>query len=132
MVGDLFIMEKKRTFSTDFEILKQEVEITFYKSRGPGGQRKNKRETAVRIYHPPSGITVVATEQRSQAQNKELAFERLQKKLKELNKEKKPRKPTKMPHHIREKILKEKNEHSQKKKLREKVCIEESSEDQTD
>lgn len=131
MVGDLFLMEKKRGFSTNIDALKQEVEITFYKSRGPGGQRKNKKETAVRIYHPPSGITVVATKQRSQAQNKEFAFERLQKKLKELNKEKKPRKPTKMPHHIREKILKEKKEHSQKKKLREKVRIEEPSEDQT-
>jgi len=114
-------MKKVRKFSIDLDTLKQEVEITFYKSRGPGGQRKNKKETAVRIYHPPSGITVVATEQRSQAQNKELAFERLKKRLKELNKEKKLRKPTKMPPHIRESILAEKKKQSEKKKLRTKV-----------
>lgn len=122
------VMRKKRKFSIDIETLKQEVVITFYKSRGPGGQRKNKRETAVRIYHPPSGITVIATEQRSQAQNKELAFERLQKRIKELNKERKPRKQTKMPRHIREKILKEKKEHSERKKLRAKVDYEPNSE----
>ncbi len=116
-------MERKKEFSTDIEMLKEEVEVTFYKSRGPGGQRKNKRETAVRIYHPPSGITVIATEHRSQAKNKELAFERLQKKLKDLNKVKKPRKPTKIPMYVKEKILKEKKKQSERKKLRAKVNI---------
>lgn len=116
-------MEKKKRYLTNIEILKQEVVVTFYKSSGPGGQRKNKRETAVRIYHPSSGITVIATEHRSQAKNKELAFERLQKKLKELNKVKKPRKPTKMPRYVKEKILKEKKKQSERKKLRAKVEI---------
>ncbi|MCK4575476.1 peptide chain release factor-like protein, partial [candidate division WOR-3 bacterium] len=111
-------MNKKSKFSTDLETLKQEVEITFYKSSGPGGQRKNKKETAVRIFHPPSGITVIATEHRSQAKNKELAFERLQAKLKKLNKKKKQRKPTKMPRRIKEQILKKKKEQSEKKKMR--------------
>lgn len=111
-------MYEKRKFSTDLETLEQEVEITFYKSSGPGGQRKNKRETAVRIFHPPSNITVIATEHRSQVRNRELAFERLQKKLKELNREKKVRKPTKIPLRIKERILKEKKKKSEKKKLR--------------
>lgn len=117
------LMNKKSKFSTDLEILKQEVEITFYKSSGPGGQRKNKKETAVRIFHPPSGITVIATEHRSQAKNKELAFERLQAKLKKVNKKKKQRKPTKMPHRIKEQILKKKKEQSEKKKMRTKVHL---------
>lgn len=116
-------MSAKKKFSTDLEILKQEVVVTFYKSRGPGGQRKNKRETAVRIYHPPSGITLIATEHRSQAKNKELAFERLQKKLKDLNKVKKQRKATKIPRYVKEKILKEKKKQSERKKLRAKVNI---------
>ena len=111
----------KSKFHTDIDILKNEVEITFYKSRGPGGQRKNKRETAVRIYHPNSGITVIATEYRSQARNRELAFERLQKKLKFLNQKKKPRIPTKMPRAVRERILKEKKLQSEKKRIRKKV-----------
>ena len=121
-------MEEKRKFSTDLEMLKQEVEITFYKSSGPGGQRKNKKETAVRIYHPPSGITVIATDHRSQVKNKELAFERLQKKLKELNREKKVRKPTKKPLRVKEEILRDKKKLSEKKKLREKMQYKEDSE----
>ncbi len=112
---------EENKFRTDIEILKNEVEITFYKSRGPGGQRKNTRETAVRIYHPSSGITVIATEYRYQAKNRELAFERLQKKLKLLNKKKKPRIPTKMPRAVKERILKEKKKQSEKKRIRGKI-----------
>ena len=112
---------KKSKFHTNLDILKNEVEITFYKSRGPGGQRKNTRETAVRIYHPNSGITVIATEYRYQIKNRELAFERLQKKLKLLNKKKKPRIPTKMSRAIKEHILKEKRIQSEKKRIRGKI-----------
>lgn len=108
-------------FSTSLEKLKNEVEITFYKSSGPGGRRKNARETAVRIHHIPSGITVIATEYRAQAKNKELAFARLQERLKRLNKKWKPRIPTKMPHSVRERILNEKKKLSEKKQLRAKI-----------
>ncbi|TET24860.1 MAG: peptide chain release factor-like protein [Candidatus Cloacimonadota bacterium] len=108
-------MKPTKKFSTNIETLVREVEISFYKSSGPGGQRKNKRETAVRIFHPPSGITVIATEHRSQAKNRALALTRLQKKLKVLNKEKKTRKATKMPQHVKEKILQAKKKQSQKK-----------------
>jgi protein subunit release factor B len=116
---------KKKKFSTKFRILKQEVEVTFYKSSGPGGQRKNKKETAVRIYHPPSDVTVTATEYRSQVRNRELAFKRLQERLKKLNKKEKKRIPTKMPGHVKEKILDEKKKQSQKKKRRKKPIIKE-------
>ena len=114
---------RKKKFSTELNDLQKEVVISFYKSRGPGGQRKNKRETAVRVHHPPSGITVVATEHRSQAKNKALAFQRIQNKLKALNKKKKPRKPTSKPRAVREKELKEKKERSQKKELRKRVDV---------
>lgn len=115
------LVNRKKKFHTSLDILKNEVEITFYKSRGPGGQRKNKRETAVRIYHPSSGITVIATEYRFQAKNRELAFERLQKKLKLLNKKKKPRIPTKMSRAVKERILKEKKIQSERKRIRGEV-----------
>ncbi len=111
-------MKPTKKFSTNIETLVREVEISFYKSSGPGGQRKNKRETAVRIFHPPSGITVIATEHRSQAKNRALALTRLQKKLTALNNKKKTRKPTKMPQHVKEKILQAKKKQSQKKKRR--------------
>lgn len=112
-------------FSTHLKSIEEETKITFFKSRGPGGQRKNKKETAVRIYHPESGITVVSTRQRSQALNKKAALLELQKRLIELNKRKPKRIPTKLPVYVKEKILKEKKKVGEKKILRRKVSIEE-------
>lgn len=60
---------------------KRDLEISFFKAGGPGGQHRNKTETAVRIFHRPSGITVTATEQRSQSANLEKALGRLSEKL---------------------------------------------------
>jgi protein subunit release factor B len=108
---------------TDIKTLLKETRVFYYKSSGPGGQRKNKKETSVRLYHKPTGIVVVATESRFQAQNKKLAFKRLQVKLNQLKKKKKPRLPTTKPEVLREKILREKKIRSQKKKLRQKVRL---------
>ncbi len=57
------------------------------RSSGPGGQHVNKTESAVRATHAPSGLSVTASDQRSQMQNKKLATERLLIKLLAWNQE---------------------------------------------
>jgi len=99
----------------------QDIRVEYYRSRGPGGQRKNKKETAVRIRHIPTGITVIATEFRSQVRNRQLALERLRERLERLKRKKRPRIPTKISLSAKERILKEKHLRSEKKKLRRKV-----------
>ena len=68
----------------------QERDITYetLRSSGPGGQNVNKVETAVRAIHTPSGTTVLASDERSQIQNKKLARERLIMKLSAMEEEK--------------------------------------------
>lgn len=105
---------------TNLETLKRQVVVETYRSRGPGGQRKNKTETAVRLRHLPTGITVSATEYRSQAQNRALAFERLRERLIKLNRPRKRRIPTSVPSGIVERKKEEKKIHSTKKRLRQK------------
>lgn len=66
---------------TELAIPPEELDIQFTRSGGPGGQNVNKRESAVRIVHTPTGLAVHIDTERSQAQNKAYALEILRGKL---------------------------------------------------
>lgn len=59
----------------------EDVTIDFFRSSGPGGQNVNKRETAVRVTHIPTGIFAAAQSERTQERNRELAMRHLRAKL---------------------------------------------------
>jgi len=86
--------EGEKIWPTDRESLEQACEVTFFVAGGPGGQHRNRVETGVRLTHRPTGLVVTATERRSQSANREVAFERLARKLEARQRIRKPRRPT--------------------------------------
>ena len=75
------IPEIDMAIEKDIEISPEDIKIEFFNASGPGGQNVNKRETAVRIVHEPTGIVVSSQAQRSQQQNREKAMQILASKL---------------------------------------------------
>ena len=61
------------------ELLLAQCDIDTYRASGPGGQKRNKTESAVRLRHRPTGLSVIAEESRSQPENKARALRRLRK-----------------------------------------------------
>ena len=68
------------TALSDDQLLAQ-CEVDTYRASGPGGQKRNKTSSAVRLRHPPSGLLVIAEESRSQHENKAKALRRLRRAL---------------------------------------------------
>jgi protein subunit release factor A len=100
------------------EALLAECRVETFAAGGPGGQHQNRTESAVRLVHLPTGIRVIARDERSQHRNRTLALERLRKALAEHNHRPEPRKGTRIPRRERRKRLEEKRRKGQTKKLR--------------
>jgi RF-1 domain len=73
-------MRSAWTNLTDSQLLAQ-CEVDTYRASGPGGQKRNKTSSAVRLRHPPSGLIVIAEESRSQHENRLRALRRLRQAL---------------------------------------------------
>src|SRR5215472_3315452 len=65
---------------SDAQLLAQ-CAVDTYRASGPGGQKRNKTSSAVRLRHPPSGLMVIAEESRSQHENRARALRRLRQAL---------------------------------------------------
>ena len=96
----------------------KEIKVEYLRASGPGGQRKNKKETGVRLTHLPTGVSATATERRHRAINLTEAFSRLADRIKDVTKVRKPRKKTTPPHIEREVRLSEKKRRSVRKENR--------------
>ena len=82
------IIEQAKHQGLEVEVIEHEIVYDTTRSSGPGGQNVNKVETAVRATHVPSGLSVLASDMRTQVQNKKLARERLLMKLSAIEEEK--------------------------------------------
>lgn len=122
-------MKTKSPFR-QFSLSAADLEETFARSSGPGGQHVNKVSTAVTLKHVPSGISVVVQDSRSQAMNRRLARERLLAALQEREQADRAasraasaqerRRNSPRPRALQRRILEHKRRRAQVKKLRAK------------
>lgn len=103
------------------EIREGDLEVSPIRASGPGGQHRNTRETGIRLRHLPTGITVTATERRSQAENRRIALKRLEAALARLRRKRRRRTPSRPTRASVERRLASKKQRSEVKSSRKKV-----------
>jgi peptide chain release factor len=118
---------------TRLGIREADVEESFARSSGPGGQNVNKVATAVTLRHRPSGISVTVQDSRSQAVNRKLARERLLDAIEKAQqkrraaeiaeREKARRRKSPRPPALKRKILESKRRRAEIKRQRAKIEI---------
>jgi ribosome-associated protein len=102
----------------DDKALLLQCEVQAHRASGPGGQHRNKAETAVRLVHQPSGVTAEGKGERSRTQNLRIALMRLREKLARRAYRPPPRRPTRPTRGSRERRVATKKLQSRKKEAR--------------
>jgi protein subunit release factor B len=102
----------------DDETLLAQCEVQAHRASGPGGQHRNKSETAIRLVHLPSGVTAEGKDERSRAQNLRTALLRLREKLARRAYRPPPRHATRPTRASKERRIESKRRHSAKKAAR--------------
>lgn len=100
------------------DALLAQCDVQAHRASGPGGQHRNKAETAVRLVHLPSGVSVEGKDERSRTQNLRIALGRLREKLERRAYRPPPRRPTRPSRAARQRRLDTKKRESRKKALR--------------
>lgn len=113
------------TIPEDDDDLLDECDVTAFQASGPGGQHRNRKLTAVRLRHRPSGLVVVGRRQRSQHRNRAQALERLRARLRELQATPAERVATRPTRSSRRRRLEEKRKRSEVKARRGRVRAQE-------
>jgi len=104
---------------SDEDLLAQ-CRVDTFTAGGKGGQHQNRTESGVRITHLPTGVVVIAREERSQHRNRAVALDRLRRRLVDRDRRPKPRISSRVPRRERKRRLEKKRLQSRTKKLRKK------------
>jgi len=108
----------RAALAQDDDALLSHCEVDYFVAGGPGGQHRNKTSSAVRLAHTPTGLTVTATERRSQSLNRSMALERLRVGLRRLVHVPKPRRPSRPSRAAKERRLEAKRHAGRRKNER--------------